>query len=61
MQCRASIAADHPNTLAKLCQRNQSRQAQTLGILFWNDVIALLEFDPKDITYLSSFSDCRVL
>jgi hypothetical protein len=47
-----------PNTLAKLRQRNQSRQAQSLGILFWNDVIALLEFDPRDITYLSSFSEC---
>lgn len=47
-----------PNILAKLRQRNQSRQAQALGILFWNDVIALLEFDPKDITYLSSFSEC---
>ena len=47
-----------PNTLAKLRQRNQSRQAQALGILFWSDVIALLEFDPKDITYLSSFSEC---
>lgn len=47
-----------PNTLAKLRQRNQSSQAQALGIHFWNDVIALLEFDPKDITYLSSFSEC---
>lgn len=47
-----------PNTVAKLRQRNQSRQAQALGILFWNDVIVLLEFDPRDITYLSSFSEC---
>lgn len=47
-----------PNILAKLRQRNQSRQAQALGILFWSDVIALLAFDPKDITYLSSFSEC---
>lgn len=47
-----------PNTIAKLRQRNQSRQAQAIGIFFWNDVIALLEFDPKDITYLSSFSEC---
>lgn len=45
-------------TLAKLRQRNQSRQAQALGICFWSDVIALLEFDPKDIAYLSSFSEC---
>lgn len=47
-----------PNTIAKLRQRNQSNQAQALGIVFWNDVIALLEFDPQDITYLSSFSEC---
>lgn len=45
-------------TLAKLRQRNQSRQAQSLGICFWSDVIALLEFDPKDIAYLSSFNEC---
>ncbi len=47
-----------PHTLAKLRQRNQSRQAQALGIYFWSDVIVLLEFDPKDIAYLSSFSEC---
>lgn len=46
------------STLAKLRQRNQSRQAKALGILFWNDVIALLEFDSKYITYLSSFNEC---
>jgi hypothetical protein len=53
-----SDKASIPNILAKLRQRNQSRQAKELGIHFWNDVIALLEFDPKDITYLSSFSEC---
>jgi len=53
-----SNKASIPNTLARLRQRNQSRQAQALGIYFWSDVIALLEFDPKDITYLSSFSEC---
>jgi hypothetical protein len=47
-----------PNTLATLRQRNQSKQAQALGIGFWSDVIALLEFDPKDIAYLSSFTEC---
>ncbi|UQX55102.1 PglZ domain-containing protein [Cytobacillus pseudoceanisediminis] len=50
--------ASIPFTLAKLLQRNQSRQAKALDILFWNDVIALLEFDSKDIIYLSSFSEC---
>jgi len=53
-----SDKANMATTLAKLRQRNQSRQAQALGICFWNDVIALLEFDPKDIAYLSSFSEC---
>jgi hypothetical protein len=47
-----------PTTLAILHKRNQSRQAQTLGIRFWSDVIALLEFDHKDISYLSSFGEC---
>ena len=46
------------NMLAKVRQRDQSRQAQALGIVFWSDVITLLEFDPKDISYLSSFSEC---
>ena len=53
-----SDKASIPNTLSKLRQRNQSKQAQALGIVFWGDVIALIEFDPKDITYLSSFSEC---
>jgi hypothetical protein len=42
----------------RISQRNQSKQAQALGITFWADVMALLEFDPKDIAYLSSFSEC---
>lgn len=53
-----SDKATMPTTLAKLRPRTQSRQAQALGICFWSDVIALLEFDPKDIAYLSSFSEC---
>lgn len=44
--------------LAKLKQRNQSKQAQALGIVFWRDIITLLEFDPKDMAYLSSFTEC---
>lgn len=44
--------------LLKLRKRNQNRQAQALGIIFWKDVIVLLEFDPKDIAYLSSFGEC---
>ena len=46
------------NILDKIRQRNKSRQAKALGIAFWADVIELLEFDPKDISYLSSFSEC---
>lgn len=44
--------------ISKLHQRNQSRQAQALDINCWGDVIALIEFDPKDINYLSSLSEC---
>jgi len=51
-------AAIHDNMLAKLHQRNLSKQAQALGILFWSDVIALLEFDSGVITCLGSFSEC---
>lgn len=50
--------ASTSNILAKLRQRNQSKQAQALGISFWNDVIALMEFDSKDMTYLSSLNEC---
>ncbi len=44
--------------LARLKQRHQSKPAQALGITFWGDVIALLEFDAKDMSYLSDFSEC---
>ncbi|MDA3790699.1 MAG: PglZ domain-containing protein [Desulfobacula sp.] len=53
-----SDKATLPNTLAKLRQRHQSKQAQALGLVFWADVITLLEFDPKNIKYLGSFSEC---
>jgi hypothetical protein len=53
-----SDKASIPKILAKLHQRKQSRQAESLGIYFWNDVIALLEFDHGAITYLGSFSEC---
>jgi hypothetical protein len=55
---KLSGKADISQILAKLRQRNQSRQAQALDIIFWSDVITLLEFDPKDIAYLSTFSEC---
>jgi len=44
--------------IARLKQRHQSKQAQALGIVFWNDIITLLDFDPKDMAYMSSFSEC---
>ncbi|MFB2777088.1 PglZ domain-containing protein [Shewanella xiamenensis] len=44
--------------VARLKQRHQSKQAQALGIVFWNDIITLLDFDPKDMAYLSSFAEC---
>lgn len=47
-----------PNYLAKMSKRNQSKQAHAMGITFWADVKVLLEFDPKDIAYLSSFAEC---
>jgi hypothetical protein len=47
-----------PNYLDRVSKRNQSKQAKALGITFWSDVKVLLEFDPKDMAYLSSFSEC---
>ena len=44
--------------LPRLKQRHQSKQAQALGIVFWDDIIVLLQFDPKDMAYLSSFDEC---
>ena len=50
--------SDISQLITRLKQRHQSKQAQAVGIVFWNDIIALLEFDPKDMTYLSSFTEC---
>jgi hypothetical protein len=44
--------------LPHLKQRHRSPQAQALNITFWGDVITLLEFDPKNINYLSSLAEC---
>lgn len=44
--------------LPRLKQRHQSSQAKALGITFWEDVITLLEFDSKNIAYLSSLAEC---
>ncbi len=45
-------------TLQLLRQREKSKQAQAIGIIFWIDVITLLEFDIKNISCLSSFDEC---
>jgi hypothetical protein len=50
--------AEAPQLVARLKQRHQSKQAQAMGIVFWNDIISLLDFDSKDIAYLSSFAEC---
>ena len=47
-----------PHLIARFKQRHQSKQAQALSIVFWQDIITLLDFDPKDIAYLSDFSEC---
>jgi len=47
-----------PITLAELGHRASNKQSQVLGIHFWSDVITLLEFDQKNIAYLSSFNEC---
>ena len=47
-----------PNYLAKINQRNQSKQALSLKITFWADIKVLLEFDDKDIGYLSTRDEC---
>ncbi|MFA3790847.1 PglZ domain-containing protein [Aliiglaciecola sp. SL4] len=47
-----------PNHLARITQRDQSKQAQSLNITFWADVKVLLEFDDKDIGYLSTREEC---
>ena len=47
-----------PNFLARISRRHQNELVRALGITFWGDVKILLEFDPKDISYLSSFKEC---
>jgi hypothetical protein len=47
-----------PITLAQLGHRDSNKQAQALGTHFWHDVITLLEFDQKNIAYLSDFNEC---
>ncbi len=44
--------------LSKINQRRENRQAKSMGIIFWNDVKELVEFDEKDINQLSSMAEC---
>ena len=44
--------------LPKLKQRHHSPSTKALNITFWGDVITLLEFDSKNINYLSSLTEC---
>lgn len=39
-------------------KRNKSKQAKAMEITFWDDIICLLEFDSKNISYLNSFNEC---
>lgn len=45
--------------LPKVSQRMKSKQTKALGITFWHDVKVLLDFDPQDIAYHSSFAECK--
>jgi hypothetical protein len=39
-------------------KRSQSKQAMSLGISFWADVVTILEFDLTDINQLNSLDEC---
>lgn len=38
--------------------RNKSRQARSIGVKYWADVLVLLEYEPKDILGLNSLAEC---
>ena len=38
--------------------RSKCPQVKSIGVGFWDDVLVLLCFDPKDISYLSSMKEC---
>lgn len=44
--------------LARIRERAKSPQARALGIVFWEDILTLVEFDPQNISYLSSLDEC---
>lgn len=43
--------------ISKIAERNDNRQARTLGITFWNDVRILVDFDSTNIGYLSTLPE----
>ena len=52
--------ADHElikGHLPSIRKRAKSRQALTLGIDYWTDILELIEFDAKNIAYLSTFQE----
>lgn len=44
--------------LPKVRQRAKSNQARALRIDFWEDILTLVEFDPQNISYLGSLTEC---
>jgi hypothetical protein len=53
-------AAAIAKLLPKVRKRSNNKQARAVGVTFWDDVLTLLDFDPKDIAYLGSFDECVV-
>lgn len=55
-------AVDEPTQLQqwlpRIRKRAASSQARTVGISFWEDVLTLVDFDPQNISYLSSLTEC---
>ena len=50
--------ADIEPLLQKLRQRAENKQARALGLSFWKDVLVLVDFDAKDITFLNTLPEC---
>jgi len=46
-----------PEYIRKITARHNNRKAQAAGIRFWGDVLELIQFDAKNISYLSSLDE----
>jgi hypothetical protein len=44
--------------IVKIKKRQANKQARSLEIRFWEDVISIVEFDPQNIGYLNSLAEC---